>query len=888
MCLRVEEEGGGGAHVFTGWKRRKEAAVHMCSPGGGGMSGGAHVFTGWRRRKEAAVHMCSPGGGGWSSVMVEGANVTYDGRSLIIDGQRRILFSGSIHYPRSTPDMWPSLITKAKDGGLDVIQTYVFWNLHEPQPGQSHMQNFTTKIVDMMKAEKLYASQGGPIILSQIENEYTSIEGAFHEDGPRYVNWATEMAVGQNTGEPWVMCKQDDAPDPVINTCNGMRCEETWRGPNSKNKPSLWTENWTSFLQAYGENALMRKSQDLAFHTTLFIIKMNGSFVNYYMYHGGTNFGRTSSSYIITAYYDQAPLDEYGIIRQPKYGHLKDMHAAIKLCSQVLLYGQLTIQPLDQGQDAYVYNTSSGECGAFLVNNGTTESVVVFQNSTYTLPSKSVSILPDCKTVAFNTAMVFVIQSGASATRSIFDNSLPRLEDMFDLVVSTQVGTRLRQPVIMFNSTQQWEEFHEVVPQFDNTTLRSDGLLEQLNTTKDTSDYLWYTTRMQQNSSEAQYMLRANTRGHVLRAYVNGVLVGSAHGYRTVSNFTLESTISLSTGINNISFLSVMVGLPDESQPYIFGYGGRDHGGLTRFKGGWRLLNEETSGCCWIQWVVKDSGAYMESKREGLGEVLIQDVNITSYSWGYQVCHSRKFNYYLNLIKVGLVGEKLSVYDEGSSNVSWSQYSSPSTLTWYKVSLSDLNVPVLFAFAICPELKHYFLLVQQNLVYRMQNFVAFGTCCIQTMFDSPEGEEPIALNLGSMGKGEAWINGQSIGRYWVSFKTNTGSPSQTWYNVPRSFLKSTRNLLVLFEEEYGNPLNISLDTVSINKVCGHISDSHPPPLNSSEPPVLQLRCPHDRNISKIIFASHGNPLGNCQSYSIGNCHSTNSQDMVEKVSISAI
>lgn len=32
--------------------------------------------------------------------------------------------------------MWPSLIAKAKLGGIDVIQTYVFWNVHEPQPGQ--------------------------------------------------------------------------------------------------------------------------------------------------------------------------------------------------------------------------------------------------------------------------------------------------------------------------------------------------------------------------------------------------------------------------------------------------------------------------------------------------------------------------------------------------------------------------------------------------------------------------------------------------------------------------------------------------------------------------------------------------------------------------------
>jgi hypothetical protein len=32
-----------------------------------------------------------------------GSNVSYDGRSLIIDGQRKLLISASIHYPRSVP-----------------------------------------------------------------------------------------------------------------------------------------------------------------------------------------------------------------------------------------------------------------------------------------------------------------------------------------------------------------------------------------------------------------------------------------------------------------------------------------------------------------------------------------------------------------------------------------------------------------------------------------------------------------------------------------------------------------------------------------------------------------------------------------------------------------
>ncbi|KAH1198100.1 Beta-galactosidase 5 [Glycine max] len=31
--------------------------------------------------------------------------------------------------------MWEDLILKAKEGGLDVVETYVFWNDHEPSPG---------------------------------------------------------------------------------------------------------------------------------------------------------------------------------------------------------------------------------------------------------------------------------------------------------------------------------------------------------------------------------------------------------------------------------------------------------------------------------------------------------------------------------------------------------------------------------------------------------------------------------------------------------------------------------------------------------------------------------------------------------------------------------
>jgi len=41
---------------------------------------------------------------------VQGGNVTYDRTSLIINGHHEILFSGSIHYPRSTPQVTSSHI----------------------------------------------------------------------------------------------------------------------------------------------------------------------------------------------------------------------------------------------------------------------------------------------------------------------------------------------------------------------------------------------------------------------------------------------------------------------------------------------------------------------------------------------------------------------------------------------------------------------------------------------------------------------------------------------------------------------------------------------------------------------------------------------------------
>lgn len=46
---------------------------------------------------------------------------------------------------------------------------------------------------------------------------------------------------------------------------------------------------------------------------------------------------------------------------------------------------------------------------------------------------------------------------------------------------------------------------------------------------------------------------------------------------------------------------------------------------------------------------------------------------------------------------------------------------------------------------------------------------------LQTSFATPPGTSPVALDFTGLGKGEAWVNGQSIGRYWpTAIAPNSG------------------------------------------------------------------------------------------------------------------
>ncbi|KAL9229169.1 hypothetical protein vseg_004665 [Gypsophila vaccaria] len=777
--------------------------------------------------------------------------VTYDSKGIIINGQRKILISGSIHYPRSTPDMWDGLIKKSKEGGLDVIDTYVFWNAHEHSPGKFNfegrydivrfiktvqrnglyvnlrigpyvcaewnfggfpvwlkyvpgisfrtdnepfkraMQGFTQKIVQMMKNERLFASQGGPIILSQIENEYGSEVKEFGEAGKAYINWAARMAVGLNTGVPWLMCKEDDAPDPVINTCNGFYCDSF--KPNKPNKPMMWTEAWSGWFTEFGGPVHDRPVEDLAFAVARFV-QSGGSYFNYYMYHGGTNFGRTAGGPFITTSYDyDAPIDEYGLIRQPKYGHLKQLHRAIKLCERALVLSNPTVISLGTYQKAYVFSTK-GHCAAFLYNYHFTSSKrVTFRNAQYDLPAWSISILPDCRNVVFNTAKVGVQTSHMRMLPS---------------------SSRLL----------SWQMYDEDISSLeDSPSMTVNGLLEQVNVTRDRSDYLWYMTSVVVSQSDIHGrapQLLVQSSGHAVHIFINGQLSGSAYGSRENRRFTFKGPVKLRAGVNRIALLSVAVGLPNV-------------------------------------------GPHFETWSTGvLGPVMLQGLSngnkdLTWHKWSYQV---------------GLKGERMNLASPSKvSSTDWVESSlaarSVRPLTWYKAH-----------------------------------------------FDAPGGVEPLAIDMKSMGKGELWINGNSVGRYWTNYAKGNcgpcnyhgtyrpvkcqhgcGSPTQRWYHVPRVWLKPTQNLMVIFEELGGDASKISLVKRSVARVCADAYEHHPTAENwglngindtkSDHHPKAQLQCGEGQSISSIQFASFGTPSGTCGSFFKGTCHAQDSHAIFEKACV---
>ncbi|KAH0986504.1 hypothetical protein GBA52_013681 [Prunus armeniaca] len=99
------------------------------------------------------------------------------------------------------------------------------------------------------------------------------------------------------------------------------------------------------------------------------------------MYQGGTNFGRVAGGpYITTSCDYDAPLDEYGNLNQPKWGHLQKLHVLIRSVERTLTYG--SVRKTDHGNmvEASEHNFNGTRVCFFDNANETKNAIINFAN----------------------------------------------------------------------------------------------------------------------------------------------------------------------------------------------------------------------------------------------------------------------------------------------------------------------------------------------------------------------------------------------------------------------------------------------------------------------------------------------------------------------------
>lgn len=200
-------------------------------------------------------------------------DVGFTSRGITLNGKPQLFVSGSVHYPRASAAEWPGILAEAKANGINIIQTYVFWSIHEPNKGEYYFPNdgsnadlvkfiqecqkqnlyvhlrfgpyvcaewnyggfpawlkreegieyrtmndpwlqamgaFVNETVKVVKNAGLLARDGGPIIMAQIENEYGNMESHYGSSGAEYVQWSVALAKSYDLDIPWIMCQQGE------------------------------------------------------------------------------------------------------------------------------------------------------------------------------------------------------------------------------------------------------------------------------------------------------------------------------------------------------------------------------------------------------------------------------------------------------------------------------------------------------------------------------------------------------------------------------------------------------------------------------------------------------------------------------------------------------
>lgn len=316
------------------------------------------------------------------------SELTYDARSFFLNGERVFLNSATIHYFRMPKEEWREVLLKAKLAGMNCIDTYFAWNVHEPEEGQwsfegdndcgafldlcaelgmwviarpgpficaewdfggfpywlgtkdgvkfrennetylHYVNLYFDRIVPIIRERQL--SAGGTVILVQVENEY----GYLMDDAAAsdHMNMLRDGLLQRGIDATLITCV--GGAEGTIEGAN------FWSGADGHyeklrvkqpDTPKMVTEFWTGWFENWGGPSAIQKTVPLLEKRIMEILRAGYTGISHYMFYGGTNFGgyggRTMGSsdiFMITSYDYDAPLNEYGRVT-PKYAVTKNL-----------------------------------------------------------------------------------------------------------------------------------------------------------------------------------------------------------------------------------------------------------------------------------------------------------------------------------------------------------------------------------------------------------------------------------------------------------------------------------------------------------------------------------------------------------------------------------
>lgn len=90
-----------------------------------------------------------------------------------MDGEKFQYVSGSFHYFRAFPETWRTKLRTMRAAGLNAVDTYIYWGLHNPHDGEYKWDGIADikQFVEIAQEEGLYVIlRPGPYICAELDN----------------------------------------------------------------------------------------------------------------------------------------------------------------------------------------------------------------------------------------------------------------------------------------------------------------------------------------------------------------------------------------------------------------------------------------------------------------------------------------------------------------------------------------------------------------------------------------------------------------------------------------------------------------------------------------------------------------------------------------------